>query len=105
MIEHTVGGIPMRKLLLTTAAILVIVGGSFTQNPVAADEAPLVRHGKKVRSICVGPGCGPHAPCGLRCRIACPDGYSCFPLYGAYGPYGGTGYWGGYTLSGWGPRW
>jgi len=23
-------------------------------------------------------------------------------LYGAYGPYGGTAYWGGYTLSGWG---
>ena len=27
----------------------------------------------------------------------CPDGYSCYPLYGAYGPYGGRAYWGAYT--------
>lgn len=38
-------------------------------------------------------GCG--APSGL-----CPDGYSCYPLYGAYGPYGGTLFWGAYTDAG-----
>jgi hypothetical protein len=27
----------------------------------------------------------------------CPDRYSCFSLYGAYGPYGGPAYWGAYT--------
>jgi hypothetical protein len=27
----------------------------------------------------------------------CPDRYSCMALYGAYGPYGGPGYWGAYT--------
>jgi hypothetical protein len=27
----------------------------------------------------------------------CPDGYSCYPLYGAYGPYGGRSYWAGYA--------
>jgi hypothetical protein len=27
----------------------------------------------------------------------CPDGYSCYPLYGAYGPYGGKAFWGAYT--------
>lgn len=34
-----------------------------------------------------------------------PDTYAFRPLYGAYGPYRGTGYWGAYTLSGWGGRW
>ena len=29
----------------------------------------------------------------------CPDGLSCYPLYGAYGPYGGQAYWSAY--SGW----
>ncbi|UFZ01805.1 hypothetical protein LQG66_21070 [Bradyrhizobium ontarionense] len=27
----------------------------------------------------------------------CSDRYSCMALYGAYGPYGGPGYWGAYT--------
>jgi hypothetical protein len=35
------------------------------------------------------------------CSRPCPDAFSCAPLYGAYGPYGGTGYWAGYTDSGW----
>jgi hypothetical protein len=42
------------------------------------------------------------AGCGWRCRGGCPDRYSCYPLYGAYGPYGGTAYWARYTISGWG---
>ena len=49
--------------------------------------------------------CG-RAGCRIRhiCPRACPDRYSCYPLYGAYGPYGGVGYWAAYT-SGWGYRW
>ena len=31
----------------------------------------------------------------------CPDYYSCRPLYGAYGPYGGRAYWTGYTAGVW----
>jgi hypothetical protein len=27
----------------------------------------------------------------------CPDQLSCWPLYGAYGPYGGVGYWSAYS--------
>jgi hypothetical protein len=38
------------------------------------------------------------------CRVRCPDRYSCSSLYGAYGPYGGTRYWGAYTAAGWGYR-
>lgn len=30
------------------------------------------------------------------CRRGCSDRYSCAPLYGAYGPYGGRGYWAAY---------
>ena len=46
--------------------------------------------------------CGPHG-CVWRhsCHALCPDGYSCYPLYGAYGPYGGVAYWDGYTGGGW----
>ena len=39
-------------------------------------------------------------------RYGCPDRFSCYPLYGAYGPYGGRPYWNAYTT--WvshGPRW
>jgi hypothetical protein len=36
-----------------------------------------------------------------RCRPLCPDGYSCYPLYGAYGPYGGMAYWDAYTGGSW----
>ena len=31
------------------------------------------------------------------CYRGCPDGLSCYPLYGAYGPWGGKGYWRSYT--------
>jgi hypothetical protein len=30
-------------------------------------------------------------------RARCPDRFSCYPLYGAYDPYGGPGYWGAYS--------
>lgn len=40
--------------------------------------------------------------CGWRCRAPCPDGYSCYPLYGGYRmPYGSPAYWSRYTMSGW----
>jgi hypothetical protein len=29
--------------------------------------------------------------------LACPDRFSCYPLYGAYGPYGGRTYWAEYS--------
>jgi hypothetical protein len=30
-------------------------------------------------------------------RGGCPDGISCFPLYGAYGPWGGHAYWSSFS--------
>ena len=38
------------------------------------------------------------------CPPSCPDRYSCSPLYGAYGPYGGVAYWRAYTAPVWDPR-
>ena len=41
--------------------------------------------------------------CGWRrCPTRCPDRYSCAPLFGAYGPWGGQQYWAAYSYS-WGP--
>src|SRR4051794_24395807 len=50
--------------------------------------------------------CGP-VDCVWRriCSRRCPGRYSCAPLYGAYGPDGGTAFWGAYTGTGWGYRW
>jgi hypothetical protein len=95
----------MRKLIFfgLMAAVALACSDSFGP-PARADEAPAVRH-KRVRQVCTGRDCGPYAPCDARCRIICPDGYSCHSLYGAYGPYGGVGFWGAYTFSGWGRGW
>ena len=47
-----------------------------------------------------------HAGCVWRhvCPRSCPDRYSCSPLFGAYGPYGGVAYWDAYTATVWDPR-
>jgi hypothetical protein len=92
---------------LTCYVVMVAVALAFSDRVGAvarADEARGVRD-KVVRKACTGRDCAPYAPCGARCRIICPDGYSCHPLYGAYGPYGGVGFWGAYTYSGWGRGW
>jgi hypothetical protein len=61
---------------------------------VAADESvePIVARCHQVQR------CGP-AGCEWRrvCWRGCPDGVSCFPLYGAYGPWGGRAYWGAFS--------
>jgi hypothetical protein len=43
--------------------------------------------------------------CGwYRCPPRCPDRYSCAPLYGAYGPWGGEAYWASYSYGSYGWR-
>ena len=90
----------MRKIALTVATVSALVSTGSLMPEATADEAPVVHHSNKMRHICRGPNCGPYAPCGVRCRIVCPDRYYCYPLYGAYGPYGGTAFWGAYTYTG-----
>ena len=91
----------MRKTLFTLAAVLTLIASDAFSVGSFADEAPPVRrHAQRVhqaKPVCTGSYCVP--------RVVCPGGYSCAPLYGAYGPYGGVDYWGAYTLAGWGPRW
>jgi hypothetical protein len=91
----------MRKFVAITAVVVATSIGQPMQG-VLADQAPVSRSIKKVRHVCHAGKCGPHTPCGWRCRVPCPDPYSCYSLYGAYGPYGGSRFWGAYTYSGWG---
>jgi hypothetical protein len=44
-----------------------------------------------------------YADCGWRhpCHSTCPDRFSCAPMYGAYGPFGGVQYWRAYDAAGW----
>lgn len=92
---------------------MAVVGGVFALSclfagSAAADES-LVRSKRARVDLTPSPycrdveRCGP-AGCQVRrvCTRPCPDGYSCYPLYGAYGPYGGLAYWGSYTDVGWG---
>jgi hypothetical protein len=43
--------------------------------------------------------CTPAGACEWRrvCHRGCPDGISCYPLYGHYGPWGGRAYWSEYS--------
>jgi hypothetical protein len=73
--------------------------------PAAEALGPIVKaKSPRLSSACWDvPRCGPNGCYSYRiCRRSCPDPYSCYPLYGAYGPYGGAQYWGAYTWSGWG---
>jgi hypothetical protein len=95
-------------LLVTVSAFLVaFIGVSATFDAKAADTmAPTQsRHqAASANRYCQDLWrCSPTAAAiGYHvCTRPCPDGYSCSALYGAYGPYGGVSYWGGYTDSGW----
>jgi hypothetical protein len=70
------------------------------EQPRVARRPALVRT-EIVSSCRVAWRCGPYG-CGWHkiCPRRCPDRYSCQSLYGAYGPYGGVGYWGRYFGSG-----
>src|SRR6185437_15515930 len=102
------GRTPMRYVRLPwLMAAAIFLSSVFA--PVIAEAADLSKirtyrsHTVKFNRYCqelwrCGPaGCNWHEVC----TRPCPDGYSCSPLYGAYGPYGGVAYWGAYTDSGW----
>jgi hypothetical protein len=78
-------------------AIFAIISFDGLTQDASADGITVIRHSN----------CGHYRPCVVHRRIGCPDRYSCYPLYGAYGPYGGAAYWsryayGGYGYGGWG---
>jgi len=64
---------------------------------LATRPAELLRcHGPR---LCDATGCFVSPACEV--RPVCPPGNPCYSLYGAYGPYGGTNFWGAYTAAGW----
>lgn len=98
----------MSKILLTLAAAFmpVLASMSLSFDAKAADtDLPRVN---RDRIVTASPNCRDLWRCGPAgcdwhhvCARPCPDGYSCYPLYGAYGPYGGGAYWASYTYGGW----
>jgi hypothetical protein len=87
----------MRNIAISILAAIAIIGCGCVSQEASADEANL-RYTKKVRPATPHRKCGPHDRCGF--PVSCPSG-TCYSLYGAYGPYGGTSYWGRFTYSGW----
>ncbi len=98
----------MPKIHLKLSAIcLLAVAGAFLSFSARAADVETPRLGRS-HVVAASPFCQDLQRCGPAgcavyhvCTRPCPDGYSCSPLYGAYGPYGGVAYWGGYTDSGW----
>lgn len=99
---------PMSKFLAALAGSIVFacvnVAVSFEANAADVSVPRIVQRGAELAGrYCQDiQRCGPDGCNTFHvCTRACPDGNSCAPLYGAYGPWGGTAYWGGYTDSGW----
>ena len=93
----------MRKTILTIVSMFAILSCACVLQEASADGIAVVRLHKKARPVL-------HVTCGLhRCvvhpRRACPGGYSCSSLYGAYGPFGGASYWSRYTYDARSYRW
>jgi hypothetical protein len=90
----------MRYLLVMPVlltAFPVLVGYSYAADTAVETRVVrqrVIRPPIRVRpaKLCLHGGCRKS-----RWGSGCPDGYSCYPLYGAYGPYGGASYWGAYT--------
>jgi len=96
-----------KTLSMAVAAALVAFAGVITTLSAKAADISTDRHVAASNRYCLqfwrcGPsGCNWHPVC----TRPCPDGtYTCSPLYGAYGPYGGVSFWGAYTDAGWAYR-
>ena len=81
----------MRRPHLIAVTTIAIASAAFlfAKPGQAADLNVHSRHVS--RSDCGPSGCRRH-----RIAYRCPD-LSCYPLYGAYGPYGGMAYWSAYS--------
>src|SRR5262245_51305388 len=89
----------MKKLIVAAMTMFAMITCDCLVHDAAADG--IVRHSKKVRhanirhvSTCAYSGCLAHR------RFRCPDYYPCYSLYGGYGPFGGSVFWGGFTYAG-----
>jgi hypothetical protein len=89
----------MLKVVVSAMIAIAVVSGGCLSQAARADEAGV--HIKKVRPAPHARRCGPYDRCGF--PVSCPSG-TCYSLYGAYPPYGGTVFWSRYTYGGWGYR-
>jgi hypothetical protein len=89
---ETVQEVAMRRLLLIAAMTIATASAAllFASRGQAADLNANTRHFSRS-------DCGPYGCQWQRKLSRCPDRLSCYPLYGAYGPYGGAAYWGAYS--------
>jgi hypothetical protein len=93
-----------RILALAGGSVLALTVLSCAMGAKAAElAAPNPRLAKAEPPCIAGAPCNPTCV-DHYCRPRCPDGYSCYPLYGAYGPYGGIAFWDAYTGSAFGYR-
>jgi hypothetical protein len=78
-----------------SGAMALAAPGSLDPAIAAIQDVETVIYRCHIVQRCGPAGCEWHRIC----PRGCPDGISCFPLYGAYGPWGGQAYWGGsYSL-------
>jgi hypothetical protein len=94
----------MKHLVVLAIALcsLTVAGSGSTAG--AADRGTLAPVTSERTASRIGPHCtriwscqGDLCSWQHVCWRGCPDRYSCSPLYGAYGPYGGAAYWGAYS--------
>jgi hypothetical protein len=78
----------MREIAIVALTALAAISWDCVSHAVFADGVSVRSHARK---------CGHYDHC---FPAACPSG-ACYSLYGAYGPFGGTSYWGRYTHAGW----
>lgn len=90
------------KRFVIVIGMLAFIGTTGSTYAAELGAAPMAS--RRERVVELGPNCQRLQRCdGDICRMkticwrGCPDRYSCAPLYGAYGPYGGSGYWGAYS--------
>ena len=94
----------MRKLSLTIAMAAAVVGLLAFSDVARAADVGVYRQGAPAR-VATGGHCSRQWICGPEgCgwQKFCPYSGAYGRGYGAYGPYGGTGYWSRYTAGGWG---
>ncbi len=87
-------GCGVKKLSLAMALAIPLVSFVAVELSFAADAEIIVRQKtvRHYRDYRVVEECG-----WRRCPPRCPDRYSCAPLYGHYGPWGGEQYWASYS--------
>jgi hypothetical protein len=81
----------VKKFGLAMALSIPLISFVSSEISLAADADVVVRQ-RAARQYRVVEECG-----WRRCPPRCPDRYSCAPLYGAYGPWGGEQYWASYS--------